>query len=166
MDEEEQFREIPEFRLYAVSNLGRVLHTRFNRIMIQTPQQYGDMTVGLTKNGAQHRRSVKRLVAQAWVNGRSLHCDSVINKDGDRSNNHYMNLAWRPRWFAWKYHQQFENIPSWAMSGPIHEVIHEQIYETFVDAMMYNGELLSDIRQSIATQGRVFPTGNLYRYYK
>lgn len=166
MDEEEQFREIPEFKLYAVSNLGRVLHTRFNRIMVQSPTQYGDMTVGLTKNNAQHRRSVKRLVAAAWVDGQSLLCDSVINKDGDRTNNHYTNLGWRPRWFTWKYHQQFDQIPSWAYTGPIHDILNEQIYETILDVMMYNGELLEDIRRSISHGTRVFPTGNLYRYYK
>lgn len=166
MNEPEEFREIPEFPLYAVSNYGRVVNLRFGREMTYSPTQYGDLTVGLMKNAHQHRRSVKKLVAQAWVPGESLVCDTPIQKDGDRNNLHYTNLAWRPRWFAWKYHRQFEEeeLPSWVYQGPVFNTGNVQVYESIIDAAMFDGVLMVDILQSIQYGTRVFPEGHLYKF--
>ena len=164
MQEQEQFRQIPEFVLYAVSNYGRVVNLRFDREMSQSPTQYDDLTVGLMKNGRQHRRSVKVLVAKAWVTGESLINDTVINKDGDRTNNFYTNLAWRPRWFAWKYHQQFEFVPNWVLHGPVMQVETQLVYDTIYDAAIINGCFFEDIRKSITFGTRVFPDGHSYRF--
>lgn len=163
---DEEFKIIPDFKLYAVSNYGRVINIRFNRELTYSPTDYGELTVGMMKNGTQHRRSVKRLTARAWVPGESVLFDTAIQKDGDRNNIHYTNLAWRPRWFAWKYHRQFDQIPQWAYSGPVNEVKSQLLYETIYDAALYNGELFDDIRESIARGTKVFPTGHIYLYYK
>lgn len=164
MDEVEQFRQIPDFMLYAVSNYGRVINLKFDREMTQSPTQYGDATVGLMKNGTQHRRSVKVLTAKAWVHGESVLFDTVINKDGDRGNVHYTNLAWRPRWFAWKYHQQFNYLPTWVEQGPVVESEGDVPYPSILHAAVYNGEMMDDIRKSITFRSPVFPRGVVYNF--
>lgn len=165
MDEPEEFRPIPEFPLYAVSNYGRVVNVRFDREMAYSPTQHGELTVGMMKNGRQHRRSLKRLVAQTWVPGESVLFDTPIQLDLDRGNYVYTNLAWRPRWFAWKYYRQYhDNMPSWVYQGPIMNTVTLQMYETAVDAAMYDGVLLEDIKKSIQYGQRVFPYGHHYRF--
>ena len=164
MDEEEQFRQIPEFMMYAVSNYGRVINLKSGREMTYSPTQYGDLTVGMMKNGKQWRRSVKVLVAKAWVPGESLIFDTVINKDSDRRNNHYTNLAWRPRWFAWKYHHQFYAPPTWAHHGPVMCVETQYVYDSIGAVAVEEGVMMDDVRKSITFGTRVFPTGHTYKF--
>lgn len=160
----EAFKDIDEFPGYAVSNLGRVISKRFGRELTYSPTEYGDLTVGLMKDRQQFRRSVKGLVARAWVEGETLVFDTPIHKDGDRRNVNATNLAWRPRWFAWRYHQQFDNIPHWTNQGPVVETRDGNIYDTIYDAAIATGSFFDDIRRSI-TYGRVvFPSASIYRF--
>lgn len=160
----EEFRIIPDFSKYAVSNLGRVIHIDKNREMTLSPTEKGDLTVGLMGNGNQYRRSVKVLVAKAFVTGRSMMFDTPIQLDGDRENLKATNIVWRPRWFAWHYSRQFVDIPAWVYSGPIVNTLGYE-YETIIDAGIQTGSLWRDIRWSIAHGREVFPYGVVY-YYK
>lgn len=161
--DEEIFADIPEFPLYMVSNYGTVVHYS-SRIMTHSPTQYGDLTVGMMKDGRQYRRSVKVLVARAFVPGESRMFDTPILLDGDHLNLHHSNIVWRPRWFAVVYYQQFKSPPANADVGPIMNMHTEEIYDNVCEAAMATGSLIRDIRSSLLNQTRVFPDGSVYRF--
>lgn len=163
---EEEFVEIRGFPSYFVSNLGRVTHikTRYQREMTLSPTQKGELTVGLMLDGVQYRRSVKVLVAEAFVPGQSHRFNTPIQLDDDRDNLRADNLAWRPRWFAWKYRRQFDDIPHWVYTGPIFAKEIWDEYETIIDACMALGLLWSDLRLSMYNDRPVFPTTLKFTY--
>lgn len=161
----ESYKVIPEFPNYMVTSFGRVYNISKNRYMAASPTEHGDLTVGLNKNGYQYRRSIKRLVAEAFVEGRSLLFDTPIHLDNDRENLHADNIVWRPRWFAWKYSRQFEEvIPSWAHSGPVINTVTGEEFDTIIDAAILTGSLILDIRWSLLNKMHVFPHRGIFAY--
>jgi len=160
----ESFKVIEEFPDYMVSNFGQVYNVRYNRWMTLSPTEAGDMTVGLNKDGVQHRRSVKVLVAMAFVEGRDAICDTAIQLDRDKTNLRADNLVWRPRWFAWRYARQFEHPPGWAYSGPVQIVRTGEEFPSIIDAAFDLGVLMMEIRWSLLNQKRVFPYGYVFKY--
>src|SRR6476620_5649106 len=94
------------FEDYRVSNYGRVFNDYSGREMVLSPTMYGDLSVGMYRHGQQFRRSVKGLVARAFVPGEDDVFDTPILLDGDRHNLKSTNILWRPRWFALKYIRQ------------------------------------------------------------
>src|SRR5689334_13655848 len=120
-NDEEQFKQIPGFDRYEVSSLGRVINIRTGRDMVLSPTMDGILTVGLMLNGKQYRRSVKVLVARAFVEGETEIMNTPIQLDGDHKNLRADNLAWRPRWLALAYTKQFEDPPTWFFAAPVVE---------------------------------------------
>jgi hypothetical protein len=156
---------IPGFLNYQVTSDGRVINSRTGRDMIFTPTQAGDPTVGLMKNGKQYRRSVRVLVAEAFVEGQDEFYDTPIQLDGNRDNVRADNLLWRPRWFAWRYVRQFRDpIPSWYYIGPIMDTSTGMQYRTIYEAAVTNGNLCEDIHNSVLYDTPVFPVGEKYVY--
>jgi NUMOD4 motif len=164
MSLKEVWSEIPGFEHYVVSNEGRVYNQYLQREMILSPTQNGELTVGLTVRGQQSRRSVKVLVAEAFVNGKDDLCNTPIQKDMNRENLNASNLEWRPRWFAWKYRRQFEDIPHWVYTGPVQDTTTKEEYEHILEAATTLGILFSDIRLSIYNATPVFPVGSVFAY--
>ena len=133
--------------------------------MILSPTIQGELTVGLMREGTQYRRSVKVLVATAFVDGYSDIFNTPIQLDGNKSNLNDWNIRWRPRWFAWKYAHQFsEMYPSWYYRGPIFDTTYNIQYVTILEAALTNGTLCEDIRDSILNDTIVFPTGEKFVY--
>ena len=159
----EEFRDIEGFPGYAVSNFGRVINTRWNREMTHSLTQHGEHTVGLTQFNQQHRRSIKVLVAKAFVEGETDIFDTPMLLDGDRSNLDANNIVWRPRWFALMYAKQFEHEQSWWYAGPVIDS-HGTVYLSLVDAAMQTGTLLRDIRDSLMNDTKVFPQGYTFHF--
>ena len=176
----EEATEIPGFSAYDITNYGRVLNLRTRRSMVLSPTLNGDLTVGLTKEGHQYRYSVKGLVARAFVNSRywdymgvmktafvsdeSLIFNTPILLDGDKHNLYFENIVWRPRWFAWRYANQFNDSIPWFSFGPIQEVGTEIVYINYLDAAIENGILCVDIRESIYNSRQIFPTWQKFAY--
>ena len=159
------FKKFPGFDGYAVSNDGRVVNLVTDREMTLSLTQFGDPTVGMMTNGRQHRRSVRVLVAEAFVDKEHPDYDTPVQLDGDRSNLRASNILWRPRWFAWRYiHQFVEPIPSWQYLGPIYGEVKNMEYRNILEASITNGELCEDIHKSVLEGYRVWPTGELYVY--
>jgi hypothetical protein len=133
--------------------------------MTLSPTQNGELTVGLVREGQQHRYSVKCLVAREFVEGESDIFNTPVLLDGDKNNLYYENIVWRPRWFAWKYSRQFTNPEPWYKFGPILE-LDGDIYESYIVASIQNGILCEGIRESIYTYYRkpVFPTNQRFMY--
>lgn len=84
--------------LYQISNFGRVKslnynHTKQERILKPSTNQYGYQQVHLCKDGKQKMLSVHRLVANAFIpNFNNL--PQVNHIDEVKTNNHVSNLEW------------------------------------------------------------------------
>lgn len=90
-------------------------------------------------------------------------CDQLIILDGNLSNVIFTNLAWRPRWFAWKYTRQLR-VPQ-----PLHyhnlavcNLTTEFRYTSIVVAGIEDGLLFSDIWRSTYTRTPVYPQGYIF----
>ena len=97
---------------YFVRNDGVILN-RHGSILRTTPNQSGSISVTLRADGRYITRSVSRMVAEVFVpkEGRPEYYsryNTVIHRDGDKTNYQASNLAWRSRSYAIKYHRQFE----------------------------------------------------------
>lgn len=92
-----EWRPVPDFP-YEVSNDGRVRRTtparstRPGRVLKGSPDRYGYIVVGLSKEGHVHYLRVHRLVCAAFHGASDL--PEIRHLDGDPSNNHASNLAW------------------------------------------------------------------------
>lgn len=160
---EERWENVFEFPAYSVSDCGRVVNASSGNLITPTRNTRGQAIVGLMKNGIQCKRSLTLLVANAFVphEGNSSF-DTPINLDGDRMNNNYTNLKWRPLWFARKYHRQFteEHL---TFDAPIEDVETGEVYQSSMEASIVNGVLDSEIYLAMLNNTYVWPTGQVFR---
>jgi len=159
---------IDGFPNYEVTNHGRVFNTHTGRCLALSPtlpDRQGDLSVGLIRDGIQHRHSVKVLVAKTFVDGRSETFNTPILLDGNRFNLHYENIVWRPRWFAWKYTRQFKTMESWFFEGPIVDINTGHKYQDIFEASTTNGLLCEDVRRSLYTGRQALPTRQIFGEY-
>ena len=163
---DEIWAKILGFPKYSVSTHGRIRNDVRERLVKQSCTMQGMSKVGLMKDGKQHTKSVKLLVASAFVTGQTDIFDSPINLDGDQRNNHIANLVWRPAWFAWKYTSQFKTVDEYATIGPIVDRHTGLLYENIVSAATTNGLLFYEIKLALVNKVPVFPTWHLFDWYK
>src|SRR5437868_6449510 len=101
---EEVWEVIPEFPNYAVSSSGRIHNLERDRPVALSVTRQGGVKVGLSDGIKQRTRSVKILVADAFVlRPREIEYDTAMLLDGNQLNLYASNIVWRPRWFALKY---------------------------------------------------------------
>lgn len=162
----ERWKQIPDFPNYAVSDLGNVQNTKFDRPLRIAVNQYGIAFAGLIKNGAQFNRSVPLLVAQAFIDQPSTIFDTPINLNGDRSDNRVENLLWRPRWFAIKYHKQFNDKHQHHIADKIQEVVSRDVYDNSFECAIKNGVLENEVIIAILEHTYVWPTYQQFRLYE
>lgn len=141
----EQWKEISEFHQYLVSDQGHIRRVE-GREVARRKNQTDTVYVGLSRHGKQYARAVALLVAKAFLeSGPYSHWDTPINLDGDRWNNCVDNLAWRPRWYARQYHQQFKSRYGNSIERPIHDMSSGEVFDNSWDAAVKNGLLERDI---------------------
>lgn len=155
-----------EFPMYKLNNFGTIINRNTGRILRESLTRAGDVKIGLVMDGIQYSRSVKRLVAESFVEGRDDIFDTPIHLDGDQRNNRSDNLMWRPRWFAWKYTRQFVEITIHHTRGPVVDVRTRDRYRDFFEAAIINGILVRDIWSSILVGKPTFPTNQLFEIVK
>jgi hypothetical protein len=160
---DERWKRLKEFPGYSVSDNGRVRADKSGRILALSENQFGVVCVGMMKDGEQKHRSVPLLVAKAFVKGRSDIFDTPINLDGNRWNNHYTNLVWRPRWFAIKYNRQFREPYVHPILLPLQDVKTGEITVTSFKTAKRYGLLESDVVLSIANRTVCWPTYQEFR---
>lgn len=157
-----EWQPIPEFPGYSVSFEGRVRNDDTGRILAILVNQSGTANVGLSRDKEQHKRSLALLVAQAFLGDPNPDTfDTPINLDGDRTNCHVDNLMWRPRWFAVKYHQQF-NHHRRGILVPIREVHTGQSFPNSWDAATKFGLIDRDILLAVQNRTYVWPTYQVF----
>lgn len=103
-----QWETLEEFPSYEVSNMGEFVNARTDREIHTSMTQQGHAKISLYKDGRLSTRSAALLVAQAFIDQEEDHFDTPIHLDGDLMNCMADNLMWRPRWFAIRYHKQFQ----------------------------------------------------------
>jgi hypothetical protein len=151
--------EYEGFEAYDVSSYGRVQNHKTGRIMAQSANQYGVVRTGLM-NSLDHRQetvTIAKLVADHFVQGKSEPFNTPINLDGDRFNNMADNLMWRPRWFAVKFFEQFEQ-PEALFRASIQDENSKYVYMDSRHAATTHGLLEVDILHSVVSGEHVFPT--------
>lgn len=154
----EEWVIIPEFPIYSISNFGRVMNESTGRLMKENKNAQGTVKVGLMDNGKQYTRSVKVLVAHAFVDGYSDIFNTVIQLDNNEDNLYAGNLMWRPRWFASEYSRQFEVPSENDHIGPLIETGSGDWYKDVYLVGVTHGLLFSSIRINLGTNKTVFPT--------
>lgn len=161
---EEEWKHLEDYPGYSVSTYGRVLNDRRGLILAQRPNQQGIACASLIYRGNKTSASVARLVAGAFVPRTNPHFLSPINLNGHRMDNHVDNLMWRPRWFAYKYHQQF-NVPDfyYVPRATILLLDTEEEFEGLVEPSTKYGLHYKDIMYSYMIGSEVFPTKQKFR---
>jgi hypothetical protein len=160
---QERWAEIKDFPGYLVSDWGRVMNADTGRYLALSTKPNGLVMVGLMCNRGQAKRSLTLLVANAFVpRPNNDEFDTPINLDGDRTNNHYDNLMWRPLWFARQYMRQFDNNHT-TYDAPIEDVETHQLYANSISAAIHNGLLDHEICLSMLNNSYVWPTGQIFR---
>lgn len=153
----ERWIEIYDFPGYSVSDYGRVRNDYSGRIMTMLRNQAKVIHVGLVRDGRQYKRSLAKLVANVFLPRNTLdHFTTPIHLDGDPENNHYTNLAWRPRQFADHYHRQYNKWP--LVGRPIRDVETGERFNDSWEACMKYGLLDKDVLRSVVHGTRVPPT--------
>lgn len=164
MSPAEQWRTIPEFPRYEISDRGRVHNNRIRQIMRASRNNHGHLKITLTDyEGRRFTRSVAQLVGEAFVPSPNYLCDRLILLDGNQVNVAAENLAWRPRWFVQRYTHQLK------IQQPVHyhnlvvcNVLTDCEYESIVEAGIAEGLLFEQIWESTYTGNEVYPTGSVF----
>ncbi len=159
---EEEWRILPEFSNYQVSNLGNVYNLRFDHPMriSFTTTGHSKITLWSEWDGKRYTRSVAQLVAEAFVDAPNEICRHVIVLDGDFTNLCADNLAWRPERFAWLYTRQMKKPqPLHYRNLEVHNYTTDTYYNSIMDAGVTEGLLFADIWRSTYTGETTFPYG-------
>jgi hypothetical protein len=154
---EEQWQPIRFFEDYSVSDHGRIRSDKSGRYLSLNVNQYGVLQVGMMREGEQRHRSVPLLVAKAFIPESRAPFDTPINLDGNRYNNHVDNLAWRPRWFAIKYNQQFRYPCDNPILVPIVNLKTGEVTDNSLECAKRYGLLETDLVLSILNRTYVWP---------
>lgn len=153
------WRDIPVFPKYQVGNLGNILTIKTGRILHPSLNNQGILKVNLVKGGEVYTRSVNHLVGKAFLDPPTRRdFSSLIHLDGDRTNCAVDNLMWRPRYFAIKYHNQFEMRAFQDSVIPIIDIKTQEKYDRIQDACVRHGLLFQEIIIAMHERTYVWPT--------
>lgn len=165
---QERWRMILEFPNYSISDHGRVRNEDTGRILTRLSNQRGIAHVGLTRSRVLYKRSITVLVAEAFLApaGDIMDPEGVfdtpIHLDGDRLNSHVKNLMWRPRWFAVKYHLQFQQDGA-GLNRPVEIIETGETFKSSWDAATTLGVLDREIVFSVMSKNYVWPLYQAFR---
>lgn len=93
---EEEWREVPGFPGYAVSDQGRV-RGKSGRVLRPDTTRGGYLRVTMRQDGADARRSVHRVVLLAFVGGPPKDKPHCGHRNGVPNDNRLANLRWVSR---------------------------------------------------------------------
>lgn len=163
-DVEEIWKDIPDYPKYAISNMGQVMNVRTEKLLKNQLTPQGVVYVPLYDNDDNNStRSVKVLVAKAFVEGETDIFNTPINLDGDKTNNCATNLVWRPLWFAVSYSRQFVVDYAHKDVGPVYEVETNTRYDNVYIVGTTFGVLFKEVYRSVYAETPVFPTKQRFR---
>lgn len=152
----EQWLPLQGYPGYSASSYGRIRNDRRDHILAIVRAEGRRCYVSLTFEGKQVNRSLSLLICETFLQDpRPQHFDTPIHIDGDLTNCRVSNLAWRPRWFANRYTEQFNlNLID---VGPVKNINTGVIYEGVWSIVFEQGVLFNDVVGSIINKTYVFP---------
>lgn len=160
----ETWETIPEFPDYLVSDRGLICNERTGRILAQQTNQYGVRYVGLVKDKEQFKRSVAKLVAEAFIPNHNPRFNTPMHLDANQDHNFVANLVWRPRPFVITYYRQFHHPYKHRIEVPIEIIQTGERFESSWDAARAYGLLERAVVMSVLNESTpVFPTSQLFR---
>lgn len=93
----ENWKTIPEFDRYSVSDYGRVMNNQTGQVISQRLSRNGYLRVNLRKGDVEYEKPtvihVHRMVGLCFVDN-PLKKPQLNHIDGDKKNNHVSNLEW------------------------------------------------------------------------
>lgn len=161
-----KWMDVPDFPDYAVSNYGEVYNEKTGKILKQSPNQIGILTVGLIRNGTLSRRSVATLVAMAFHERPRSDFNTVIHLDGKKDNCRADNLMWRTRPFAVRYHQDIVQDLYPHQNKMIEVVELGQVFSHIMTVARKFGLIPSHIYQGILSGSKVWPVDLTFRFHE
>ena len=161
---EELWAHIPGNPKYLISSYGNVKSEKTGLYIQPSINQQGHLKVNLMRHGALVTRSVSQLTARAFLEAPTRReFNSVIHLDGDKQNCMATNLAWRSRYFAIRYHQQFHTKLYARANQRVVDVDSGEEFPSPREAAMTYGLLVSDIIVSSYARTFVWPTFQMFR---
>jgi len=158
----EEWRSLLEYPGYGISDLGRVESQRTGRTLRTSINRQGVLKVDLWIENFRYTRSVGMLVAETYLDPpQQENFNTLIHLNGDRSDVRARNLMWRPRWFAIKYHRQFELAEfhnNWMRLEDV--ATGEKL--TLKDACMKYGLTFISVAVAVHNREEVYPTGQIF----
>ena len=163
----EIWQTIDEFPDYMVSNTGQIYSIRAGRNLVLSKTVQGDLKVQLYYDKVGYTRSVRVLVATAFVEppvSRPV-CDTVIVLDNNKNDVSMENLGWRPAWFAVKYALQFQSVyPEHYMARQVQNKVSGRVYSSVLECGITEGLLFKEVYLSCLMGKRVFPSSAEYSF--
>jgi hypothetical protein len=151
-----------EFPMYTVCSNGEVLNNESLYILKPHMNNVGVVYISLQDvDHIQRQRSLAKLVATAFLPKPEYidqDFDTPINLNYDRWNCAVENLIWRPRWFAYQYHQQRDFAFRYHNTTPIRDLETGEVYQGTAEICMKFGLLEQHLRRAIIMELKVFPT--------
>lgn len=144
----ERWFELDEFPDYAVNNYGDIYNIKTDMPRKTSMNQYGIVKISLYQGDRLITRSVAVMVAEAFVPGKTDLFNTPIHLDGDRQNCRADNLMWRPRWFAVRYHRQFDVEEFHDSSVELVELTTGKTYGNVKEACIDLGLYYNDVYRS------------------
>ena len=142
---------IRDFPSYEVSNIGNVRNRETGRLLTQSHTLQGDRKITLYASNSDDvkTKSVRVLVAEAFVPRPDESCNSVLILNMDKEDLRATNLRWRPRSIVWNYVRQFE-APEYNTEWnytmvPVFDYDTGERYENILEAAVTHGLLMSTI---------------------
>lgn len=142
----EEFRELPDFENYKISNLGRIYSkTRRACLKIKRLGGKGYYQVRLSKNGQYYYKNLHRLIAEVFIpNPNNLRTVNHIN--GNKLDNRIENLEW-----ADDCHQQHESCLLGLKQTTQHILTENEILDVY-RRYFEEGESMYSIAKSYNTR--------------
>lgn len=160
-----EWRAIAKTPHYEVSDVGEIRNAKYDRILTPSKNQFGHLKVNLpTPEGKIRTRQVNHIVAEAFIPEPNRDdFISIIHLNGDKTNCAAVNMQWRPRYFAIRYHLQFQT-DLWRDSHiTIEDIKNGRIYNRIQDAAVEHGLVLSEILVAAHKRTFVWPTYQQFR---
>lgn len=160
------WREVQGFPNYEVNDQGEFVNSRTDHPVRPSMNQMGHAKVTLVQNRIPTTRAVAPLVAEAFLPEPPEYFNTIIHLDGDYMNCCAENLMWRPRWFAIKYHRQFQFEAFHNDQAPRYDVATGTEYANMKELCMANGLYYFDVIKSCVEETFVPLTYQEFRNVK
>ena len=157
------WRQVFGFPSYQVNSLGAFTNARTGREVSTSLTPNNHVKINLYRDGQIHTRSAALLVAKTFLEEPKENWDTPIHLDGDKTNCAADNLMWRPRWFAIRYHRQFEYESFHSDKRKFQDVKSGDVYYGMKEVCMANGLYWYDVEKS-ATENTFVPL--TYQYFR